>query len=481
MFDGVLAANESTPPRSLDTEKILLGMILNDGDLFVDAKALLCDEAFTINPHRRVWDAMNKLSDRGDAISSASVASFLAKDDDIRLIGGLQYILALCNQPFIGKGLSSCIEVLNEKLMLRRIIERSASAAREAILGEKKASEIVDELVGNASTIETLNDTPQAETIAEIVEAMGGLDNFTKGDTGILIPTMHKAVNRMVRGFKPGQFVIVAARPSHGKTVYGLQLASHFARRQGRKTVLFTMEMSKEELITRLLSAYSGVPSDLIDSGEARRDPLARSRLAMAYGVLREIPLRIVELKNPTFPAIWSWLRKARLRGFETECVLIDYIGLMKGVGKSENRQQEISDISRSLKMQLCQEQKLLVVALAQLNRTFANRGGDEESMRPQLTDLRESGSLEQDADKVCFIHRPEMYFGDTKPELKGKAELIYRKNRQGRTGIVTLDFRGENSYFYDPKDNNDGSPVVETGGGYDGGYGQERLLEVAA
>jgi replicative DNA helicase len=453
-------------PSSIEAEMAVIGTCIDWPERLRNSFDMITEDCFTQEKHRLLWRTITEMHKRSEKVTMVTLTDALRNADRLEAIGGMSYIMDMSRWiPFNGD-IDTYVEVLNDKLLLRRLIMKSGEIVKAAMAGETRATELVQAASQNVLTAAegVIVKADGIATAGDIIDAAGGFTKMFAGDKGELLPTPWKKVNRLIRGLKPGQVVLGAARPGMGKTVVGLQMASFVTRKLKRDGIVFTFEMSKEEFLLRLVSGYSGIPSELIESGEAVNRPELKARLDIAEREIRKLRLRIVDDVAPTFAAINAYVRKMISVGWRPAIVVIDYLQLMKG--SADNRQQEVSDISRSLKLAARKsEWNCVVLALSQLNRAFASRGKRVEDWRPQLTDLRESGSLEQDADKVFFIHRPEMFIDPNNVELmakyRGKAELIFAKNRQGGLGVVTLDFSGEKSFFYDGDDADDGSPEL--------------------
>ena len=422
-------------PANLDSERYVLGSILLDSSLFIQVAGTLDSEDFSLEKHRRIYQRMADLHERGEKIDRITLANELMKHNQLESVDGLSYLVTLDEGlPHI-YNLDSYVRIVKDKSVLRRLILVSQQTIDRCLMGEEEPDEIL------AGAEETLLKLGESNAKAGLVTPAEILDQFSGGINAFLDPskrvrglsTGFKRFDEMTGGLHPGELVILAGRPSMGKTALALNMAHHAAAKLGKTVAVFSLEMSKESLLTRLLCASARVDSQRFRLGYL--DMEERRRLQASATELFEAPLYIDDTSGSNLLDMHAKLRRLQAER-PLGLVVLDYLQLMSGRGRYENRVQEISSLSRGLKM-LAKELNVPMLVLSQLSRAPETRPGDH---RPQLSDLRESGSIEQDADVVAFIFREEVY----KPEredLRGVAELLLSKQRNGPTGKIQLVF----------------------------------------
>ena len=431
-------ALEKGLPVNLDAERFVLGAILMDDALYIQVAGALEAGDFSLEKHRRIFLRMGELYDRGERIDRVTVANELLKQNQLESVDGLTYLVSLDEGLPTLANLESYVGIVKDKATLRRIIFTSQQLIDRCILAEEEPEEI---LASAEENLLKLGDARAKDALASpkriIEEYEGGLNVFLDPSQRIKgLGTGFLKLDEMTGGLHEGELVILAARPAMGKTALALNIAQHVALREteDNKTVaVFSLEMSRESLLTRMICAAARVDQQKFRAGFLNQDE--RRRLQKAATDLVQAPLYIDDTAGTHLMDIHAKLR--RLKSEQgLSLVVIDYLQLMSGRGRYENRNQEVSTISRGLKL-LAKDLKVPMLVLSQLSRAPELRQGDH---RPQLSDLRESGSIEQDADLVAFIFREEVY----KPQdesLKGLAELLLSKQRNGPTGKVNLVF----------------------------------------
>ncbi len=421
-------------PSNLEAERLTLGAILLDPECFILVAGELIPEDFTLEAHRRIFQRMNTLHDRGDKIDRVGLANELMRHSELESVGGLSYLISLDEGIPQIVNVFGYVRIIKEKAVLRKIIYTAQSVMDKAFLGVEEADHILAEAeesflkVGEARAKNTLQRPDQI--IGEI-----GLDQFLDPSTRIQgVTTGFYKFDEMTGGLREGELIIIAARPAMGKTAFALNIASHVCGPAlERPTVVFSLEMSKESLLTRMVCAAARVDQHRFRTGFLDDDE--RRQLANKASMLMDSPLYLDDSPGVNVMDIHAKLRRVQAeRGLGL--VIVDYLQLMQSRGAHDSRTQEVSSISRGLKL-LSKELKVPIIALSQLSRAPETRPGDH---RPQLSDLRESGSIEQDADMVCFLFREEVYKPD-RDDLKGLAELIISKQRNGPIGKVPLAF----------------------------------------
>jgi replicative DNA helicase len=429
-------------PWSSEAEQAVLGAMLLDQDAALRAVEMVDDTMFYREEHRRLFRAMRALVERRSVIDPVTLNDELERRGELGQVGGSEYVAELVDAAPTAANLEHHARILRDKAILRRLIETSTQTITEAYDGRSQAPELLDVAEARIFHIsqQRLDQgfTRLKEMLWPAMERIEALQRSGKTITGV--PTGFVDLDGLTSGFQPSELIIVAARPSMGKTALVLNIAAHAAIEAKVGVAVFSLEMSKDALVQRLLTAEAQV-----DSSRVRRSALRDAdftRLARAAGILQGCPIWIDDT-----PAITLLEMRSKARRLKAEhdigLVVVDYLQLMRSPEYSENRVQEISDVSRSLKG-LARELRVPVVALSQLSRASEQRGGDR---KPILSDLRDSGAIEQDADVVIFIHRAEYY--DKEDESKrGLAEIMLAKHRNGPTGDITLRFSREFTRF---------------------------------
>ncbi|MFB3776152.1 MAG: replicative DNA helicase [Bryobacteraceae bacterium] len=422
-------------PANLDAERYVLGSILLDCTLFIQVASVLQAEDFSLEKHRRIFLRMSELQERGERIDRVTVAEELMKHNQLEACDGLGYLVSLDDGLPQIHNLDSYVRIVKDKSLLRRVIFTSQNLINRCLAGEEEPQAILENaeeilLKLGESTVKAGLATP-----GDIIdEFQGGLNAFLDPGRRIQgLSTGFQRFDELTGGLHPGELIIMAGRPSMGKTALALNIAQHAAVKLGKTVAVFSLEMSKEALLTRLLCAGARVDSHRFRQGYL--DAEERRRLQAAAAELVEAPLYIDDTSGSNLMDMHAKLRRLKAER-PLGLVVLDYLQLMSSRGRFESRVQEISALSRGLKL-LAKELEVPMLVLSQLSRAPETRPGDH---RPQLSDLRESGSIEQDADVVAFIFREEVY----KPEredLRGQAELLLSKQRNGPTGKIQLVF----------------------------------------
>jgi replicative DNA helicase len=429
-------------PSNLDAERFVLGSILLNDTAFVQAAGELQSDDFSLEKHRRIYARMNDLHERGEHIDRVTVANELMRFNELESVDGLTYLVSLDDGLPQILNLDAYIRIVKDKAVLRRIIFASQHLMNRCLIGEEEPDEI---LAGAEETLLKLGESRVRGGLASpqqvIDDYQGGLNAFLDPSKRVKgVSTGFTKFDEKTSGLHAGELFILAARPSMGKTALALNIAQHVATKAKRTVAIFSLEMSKESLLTRMLCATARVDSQRFRAGYLNADE--RRRLQAAASSLVEAPLFIDDTAGIHMMDIHAKVRRLKAE-HGLGLVVVDYLQLMSGRGRFENRNQEISTISRGMKL-LAKELNVPMLVLSQLNRAPETRQGDH---RPQLSDLRESGSIEQDADLVAFIFREEVYRPNDE-NLKGKAELILAKQRNGPVGKIEMVFLHEFTKF---------------------------------
>ncbi|MGI6129106.1 MAG: replicative DNA helicase [bacterium] len=438
----VLSFTDRLPPCNVEAEQSVLGAMLLDSEAVITATEILRTEDLYQENHQLIFKVMQDLSLRGIACDLVTVSEALHQEGKLEQVGGVGYLSDLASAVPSTSNVEYYARIVEEKSLLRqlireanRIIEHSYAAADDATAILDQAEKAILDVAQRRSGQDFL---PIRDAL---VDAFDRIEYLAQNQGGIPgIPTGFRDLDRLTTGLQPSDFIVVAARPSMGKTSLCLNIAQHVAINHNKPVALFSLEMSREQLVQRLLSAEARIEGQKLRTGTLDEDDWPR--LVAAMGRLSEVPIFIDDSAALTAMDI-----RAKTRRLVQEqgpgLVIIDYLQLIAGHGRGDSRQQEISEISRALKA-LAREVKCPVVALSQLSRAVEQR----QDKRPVLSDLRESGAIEQDADLVAFIYRDEYYNPDS--EKRGIAEVIVAKQRNGPTGVVQLAFLNDYTLFHD-------------------------------
>ncbi len=431
---------DRTLPHNHEAERTVLGAVLVDNQAFNSAAEVLKREDFYRDSHRRIFDAMAALAERSQPIDLVTLKDELVRESALEAVGGAAYLGALLDGVPRITSVEHWSRIIKEKAVLRNLIHAGNRIVQSCFEGEDEAAALLDQAEKSIFDIAERRIRAGFVGMREIVkESFRSIDLLSQSKDAVTgLATGFVDIDEMTSGLQKGDLVIVAGRPAMGKTSFCLNIAQHVALRVGQTVGLFSLEMSKEQLALRLLCADARIDAHRLRTGKLNEKDWAR--LAKAYHDLGESRLFIDDSAT-----ISPLEMRAKCRRLKAEhglaLVIVDYLQLVTAAGRTENRQQELSAISRSMKG-LAKELGVPVIALSQLSRAPEARTGH----RPQLSDLRESGALEQDADVVMFIYREEEY----KPsdENRGLAEIIIGKQRNGPTGSRKLAFIKEFTRF---------------------------------
>jgi len=432
-------------PHSDDAERSVLGAVLLDNQQFHKAQEILDHECFHSARHRKVWRALETLSESGSAFDLVILKAELERAGDLEACGGPAYLAALLDCVPRSVNVEYYARIVKEKATLRALIHAAQQILASAMQSQGSTDLVLDE--AEKSILQLADSRVKAgllpiKAIAEqSLKAIEDLAERRELITGVATDFLQ--LDEMTAGLQPTDLVILAARPSMGKTSLALNLVVNAALRHGRTAGIFSLEMSHQQLFFRLLCSEARVDAHRLRTGRLGKDEW--NRIIKAFGELSQAAVYIDDTAGIGIMEMRAKSRRLKLeRGLDL--LVVDYLQLMRGRGRYESRQQEISDISRSLK-ELAKELRVPVLALSQLSRAPEQRTGDR---RPQLSDLRDSGAIEQDADVVFFLFREEVYKRED-PDLHGKAELIIGKQRNGPTGVIDLVFIREFTRFENP------------------------------
>jgi replicative DNA helicase len=426
------------PPQDTDAERSVLGAILLDPQRFSEIASALRSEDFYRPSHAHVFEAVVNLFERNEPIDEITVSSELSTLGKLEAVGGHVYLAKLTDSVPSAANVSYYAKIVRSRALARRLIGATTDIAGSVYEGQQDIELLLDEAESKIFEITANREQKGFMPIKEVVkDAFAMIEaRYEKKQAITGVPTGFIDFDHMTAGFQPGDLVIVAGRPSMGKTALALNIAQHAAIRGNTSVAMFSLEMGREQLVSRMLCSEARIDSQRMRGGFLKDSDWPK--LARAAGALTEAKMYIDDTG-----ALNILETRAKCRRLQAEkglgMIIIDYLQLMHG--RAESREREISEISRGLKG-LAKELKVPVVALSQLNRSLESR----QDKRPMLSDLRESGAIEQDADVICFVYRDEYYNPDS--ETKGQAELIIGKQRNGPTGTCHLKFFNEHTRF---------------------------------
>ena len=433
------------PPYSPEAEQAVLGAMLLDADAALRAAETLEDWMFYKEGHRRLFRVMIGMTRHGGVVDPITLKEELERKGELDAAGGVEYLSYLLDAVPTAANFDYHAKIVRDKALLRRLVEVGTQIVQEAFDGKRLAAEVLDAAERKIFEVAEHRTAVGFERLKKLLwptmERIESLHGAGQTITGVA--SGFKDLDERTAGFQPSDLVIVAARPSMGKTALCLNVAQHAAIEHNTGVAIFSLEMSREGIVQRLLTSEARVDAHRLRSGTLRDADY--KLLAGAAGILSSAPIWIDDSASLTPLELRSKARRIKAEQ-DIGLIMVDYLQLMREPEYSENRVQEISAISRSLKA-LAKELHVPVIALSQLSRAPEQRGG--EGRRPQLSDLRESGAIEQDADVVLFIYRAEMYAKpEERDELAGQAEVIIGKQRNGPTGTVKLFFHNQYTRF---------------------------------
>jgi replicative DNA helicase len=436
-------ALDRLPPQNIEAEQSILGAVLLENDALLKAIEVLTPEDFYRASHRKLFNAMLDLFDKNEVIDLITVAELLKRKNELDDVGGVTYLSSLVSMVPTAANVRYHSKIVKQKALLRGLLRSATEIAAKVYESTMEADEMVDFAERTIFEISDKRTKTSFFTLKEVIkssfEMIEHLYDKKEAITGV--PSGFADLDELTTGFQPGDLIIIGGRPSMGKTALGLNIAQHVALEVREPVAIFSLEMSKEQLAMRMLCSEALVDSNSVRKGFIRKEDW--HKLTSAAGRLAEAPIYIDDSSGTSVLEM-----RAKARRLKTEhhgglgLVVVDYLQLMRGRGNFERREQEISEISRSLKG-LAKELKVPVIALSQLNRGVEQR----QDKRPSLADLRESGAIEQDADVIIFLYRDEVYNKEN-PSNKGKAEVIIAKQRNGPTSTVELTFLSNSTRF---------------------------------
>ncbi len=453
----VVGPNEAgkLPPQSIELEESVLGAIMIEKDAFGTISEILRDDSFYKDAHNKIFHAMATLASHDDPIDMLSVAEQLKKEGTLEEVGGPLYLSQLTSKIASTAHLMYHAQIVAQKALARELIKMAANIESKAYDETQDVDDLMQEAEADIFQISKMSQKRDVMQIDPVInEAFDRILKASKNENNMSgIPSGFRELDKITSGWQKSDLVIIAARPAMGKTAFVLSMAKNIAVNYNIPVALFSLEMSNVQLVNRLIMNACEIDGGKIRSG--RLTPGEWKQLESRINILMGAPIYVDD--TPSL-SIFELRSKARnlVREKKVQCIIIDYLQLMNASGMAfGSREQEVSIISRNLKA-LAKELDIPVIALSQLNRGVEGRAG-VEGKRPQLSDLRESGAIEQDADMVCFIHRPEYYMRRNSEgwdeSMVGMAEIILAKHRNGATGTVNLHFEQQFARFTNPGD----------------------------
>jgi len=456
-YEQAFSLNGKTPPQSVELEEAVLGALMLDSNALNNTIQMLHEEYFYRPEHQIIFHAILTLFEQSKPIDLLTVAQQLLKEGRLEEVGGSMYLSQLTNHVVSAAHVEFHARILSEKYIQREIIRISTQTLTEAYDETTDVLSLLDKTEQLLMDIDEKNFHTEYRNMPDVLKtAFEQIESAQENDSSCSgVPSGFVDLDRMTAGFQPGTLIILAARPAMGKTAFALSIARNIAVEMKKAIAFFSLEMTAVELVMRLISSESGISGDRLKKGE-KLPEWEKNQLYTRAQVLNDAPIYIDDTPQLSIFELRAKCRRLKQQ-HDIQMIFIDYLQLMQGGGeqlRNGNREQEISMISRQLKA-LSKELGVPVLALSQLSRAVETRGGTK---KPQLSDLRESGAIEQDADIVMFIYRPEYYqiLEDDRGSTIGMADIILAKHRSGETGEVRLKFvskfaRFENRDYENP------------------------------
>ena len=420
---------ERTPPQDVIAEQSVLGGMLLSKDAISDVVEILRERDFYRPAHELIYDAIIDLYGRGEPADPVTVSAELTKRGDLVRAGGAPYLHTLISSVPTAANAGYYAKIIRERAIMRRLVEAGTKIVQLGYTDEGEVDDAVDQAQAEVFAVTERREADDYVQLSELLPA--ALDEIEKIAAGVIgqgVKTGFKDLDALTNGFHPGNMIVLAARPAVGKSTLGLDIARYASIHKRETSVIFSLEMSRSEITMRMLSAEARVPLNNIRSGQLSEEEW--SRMARRMGEISQAPMFIDDSPNLSLMEIRAKSRRLKQR-HNLKLIVIDYLQLMTSGKRVENRQQEVSEFSRQLKL-LAKELNVPVVAISQLNRSPEQRS----DKKPMLSDLRESGSIEQDADVVILLHREDLYDSQNR---SGEADLIVAKHRNGPTRTITV------------------------------------------
>jgi replicative DNA helicase len=420
---------ERTPPQDVIAEQSVLGGMLLSKDAISDVVEILKERDFYRPAHELIYDVIIDLYGRGEPADPVTVAAELTKRGDLVRAGGAPYLHTLISSVPTAANAGYYAKIIRERAIMRRLVEAGTKIVQLGYTDEGEVDDAVDQAQAEVYAVTERRQSEDYVQLSELLPAAyDEIEKISAGVVGEGVKTGFKDLDALTNGFHPGNMIVLAARPAVGKSTLGLDIARYASINKRETSVIFSLEMSRSEITMRMLAAEARVPLNNIRSGQLGEEEWAK--MARRMGEISDAPLFIDDSPNLSLMEIRAKARRLKQR-HNLKLVVIDYLQLMTSGKKVENRQQEVSEFSRQLKL-LAKELNVPVVAISQLNRSPEQRS----DKKPMLSDLRESGSIEQDADVVILLHREDLYDSQNR---SGEADLIVAKHRNGPTRTITV------------------------------------------
>jgi len=420
---------ERTPPQDVIAEQSVLGGMLLSKDAISDVVEILRERDFYRPAHELIYDAIVDLYGRGEPADPVTVSAELTKRGDLVRAGGAPYLHTLISSVPTAANAGYYAKIIRERAIMRRLVEAGTKIVQLGYTDEGEVDDAVDQAQAEVYAVTERRESEDYVQLSELLPAAyDEIEKISAGVAGQGVKTGFKDLDALTNGFHPGNMIVLAARPAVGKSTLGLDIARYASIHKRETSVIFSLEMSRSEITMRMLSAEARVPLNNIRSGQLGEEEWAKMARRMCE--ISDAPLFIDDSPNLSLMEIRTKSRRLKQR-HELKLIVIDYLQLMTSGKRVENRQQEVSEFSRQLKL-LAKELNVPVVAISQLNRSPEQRS----DKKPMLSDLRESGSIEQDADVVILLHREDLYDSQNR---SGEADLIVAKHRNGPTRTITV------------------------------------------
>lgn len=435
--------NDRTPPHNVEAEQAVIGAIFLEPEAFSTASELLRAEDFYRAGHQRIFQAMITLSDRGEPIDLVTVTTLLSSDQTLDEVGGVSYLTDLASSVPTAANIVHYSKIVEEKALLRRLIRTATDIVTTSFEKSGDVDDVLNEAEKNILEVSGRSNAGSFKAIKDVlIEVYDNIEELHQNSGAVTgLPTGYRDLDKITSGFQRNDLIIIAARPSVGKTAFALNIAQNVATKTDESVAIFSLEMGADQLVSRMLCAEGNIDSQRLRTGNLEADDWGK--LTMAMGSLSNAGIYIDDSPGIRVSEIRSKCRRLK-QEHGLGMIIIDYLQLIQGSENSkENRQQEVSEISRALKG-LARELEVPLIALSQLSRGVEQR----QDKRPMMSDLRESGSIEQDADIVGFLYRDDYY--DSESEQQNIIEIIISKQRNGPTGTVELAFVKEYNKFVD-------------------------------
>jgi len=435
---------DKLPPQNIEAEQAVLGAIILDNEALPKSLEILEQDDFYRESHRRLYRAILDLFEKNEPVDIVTVADYLRKNGDLETVGGVSYLSTLADSIPTSANIRYHARIVREKALLRNLIRTATNITARVYEDSSDADEIVDNaermIFEIAEQRTKTSFASMKDVIKDTFKMIEHLYDKKEAITGVA--SGFKDLDELTSGFQPSDLIIIGGRPGMGKTAFALNIAQHTAMHMKEPVAIFSLEMSKEQLVMRMLCSES-----MVDSARVRKGFIGKEdwpKLTSAAGRLADAPIFIDDSSALTVLEIRAKARRLKMEHGGIGLVVVDYLQLMRSRGNFERREQEISEISRSLKA-LAKELRVPVIALSQLNRSVESR----HEKIPTLADLRESGAIEQDADVIIFLYRDEVY-NKNSPNNRGTADIHVAKQRNGPIGTVKLSFEASCTKFHD-------------------------------